>query len=328
MPLAAIFGVTFLSPLGALFSLAAAIPLVALLHTERRGREVRSLLGVGAQGRRALTVLVTALVLLPLLVGVAAAQPVVVRRQLVRERGDTQAFFVFDTSRSMLASSGPDRPSRLARAERIALGLDRALGDVPVGIASMTDRTLPDLMPTVDRSLFAHTLSESVGIDEPPPDRPYGGGRSTTLMSLVPVATARFYSPSVGHRLLVVFTDGEAQPLTATVLGRLGPLRGLSPIFVHVWAREERIFEQGGRPDPHYSPDPRSSALLAAAARATGGSAFGERQLGSIEAQARRVVGQRARSARVGGYARVALAPWLVLAGIAPLAVLLWFRNA
>jgi len=327
MSLAAIFGITFLSPLGALFSLAAAIPLVAVLRMERRGRQVRSVLGLHGPGRRALASAVTALVLLPLLVGIAAAEPVVVRRQLVRERTDAQAFFVFDTSRSMLASAAPGEPSRLARSERIARGLERALGDVPVGIASMTDRTLPDLMPTTDGSLFAHTLSESVGIDEPPPSRPYGRGRSTDLAALVPLATSRFYSPDVTHRLLVVFTDGEAEPLAST-LSRLGPLRGLSPVFVHVWARGERIFDSAGRPDPNYSADPRSSALLTAAAEATGGSVFDERQPGSIEAQARRLVGDRATSARLSGYARVPLAPWLALAGVLPLAFLLWLRNA
>ena len=55
----------------------------------------------------------SALFLLPGLVAVAAAQPVVVRQQLVRERGDAQAFFVIDTSLSMEASGGPAQPTRL-----------------------------------------------------------------------------------------------------------------------------------------------------------------------------------------------------------------------
>jgi hypothetical protein len=327
MLLAAIFGVTFLSPLGALFSLAAAIPLVALLGMERRGREVRAIFGIRSPGRRALAAIVTALVLLPVLVGVAAAEPVVVRSQLVRQRGDAQAFFVFDTSRSMLASAGAGLPDRLARAKQIARVLEQALGGVPVGIASMTDRALPDLMPTVDGSLFARTLRESVGIDEPPPSRPYGRGRSTNFTDLVPLATSRFFSPGATHRLLVVFTDGEAQPVGAE-LRRLAPLQRLSPVFVHVWAPDERIFEGSGRPDPNYRADPQSAALLRAAAQATGGSTFGERQLGPIEAQAQQIVGHRATSARLSGYARVPLAPWLALAGVLPLGFLIWRRNA
>lgn len=326
MPLAGIFGVSFLAPLGALFALAAAVPLGALLDRERRSRDVRAVLGVRGPGWRALAPVALALLLLPALVGVAAAEPVVVRRQLVRERGDAQAFFVFDTSRSMLASAGPGLPDRLARAERIARGLETALADVPVGIASMTDRTLPDLMPTTDASLFARTLAQSVGIDEPPPSRPYGRGRSTTFTALVPLGTSRFFGRGVTHRLLVVFTDGEARPVTAA--GELGALRSLSPIFVHVWAAGERIFDAGGRPDPRYSADPRSSALLRAAAAATGGSVFAESQVGSIEAQAQRIVGHRATSSHLTGYAQVPLAPWFALAGVLPLAFLLWRRNA
>jgi hypothetical protein len=327
MPVVAIFGVTFLTPLGALLSLAAVLPLVAVLRMERRRRRVRSVLGVSAGIRGAVAPAVLALVLLPCLVGVAAAEPVVVNRELVRERGDAQAFFVFDTSRSMLASAGPGKPDRLARAERIAGSLERALGNVAVGIASMTDRTLPDLMPTTDGALFARTLEESVGIDEPPPSRPYGRGRSTSLAALVPLATSRFYTPGVTHRLLVVFTDGEAQPLTST-LRQLAPLRALSPVFVHVWAPGEGIFERSGRRDPNYTAAPQSATLLRAAAQAVGGSAFEERQLGQIEAQVRRAVGEGLATAHVSGYARVPLAPWVALVGVLPLGFLLWYRNA
>jgi len=213
MPLIGIFGVSFLTPLDALFALAAAIPLAALLQMERRGRDVRTILGVPGPGRRALAPVVIALGLLPVLVSVAAAQPVVVRRQLVPERRNAQAFFVFDTSRSMLASSGPGRPNRLERAKLIARRLEETLTDVPIGIASMTDRTVPELMPTADSSLFERTLTESVGINEPPPALSYGTGRSTNLRALVPLATSHFFSPGVTHRLLVVFTDGEIEPL-------------------------------------------------------------------------------------------------------------------
>lgn len=326
MPLAGIFGVSFLTPLGALFALAAAIPLAAVFRMERRSRQVRTILGVRGPGRRTLALVAIAVGLLPTLVGLAAAQPVVVRRQLVRERSDAQAFFVFDTSRSMLASAGPGLPSRLARAKQIARRLQRALGNVPIGIASMTDRVLPDLMPTTDPHLFTRTLTQSVGINEPPPSQPYGRGRATNLSALVSLATSHYYSPDATHRLLVVFTDGEARPGTARL--ELGIQHRLSPIFVHVWAPAERIFLDGARPDPHYNADPRSSAVLRAAADAMNGSVFGEHQLGSIEAQARSTFGHGATSTDVREYARIPLAPWFALAGVLPLAFLLWRRNA
>jgi hypothetical protein len=326
MQLVAIFGVSFLTPLGALFTLAAAAPLAALVVTERRSERVRALLGVVGPGRRTLAPVVGALVLLPLLVGVAAAQPVVVRRQLVHERGDAQAFFVFDTSRSMLARSGPGLPDRLARAKRLARRLRGALGNVPVGIASLTDRALPELMPTTDPALFLHTLGQSVGIDEPPPSQPYKLGRATSFDALVPLVTSHFYSETAHKRLLVVFTDGETSPPTP-LLG-LGIQHRIQPVFVHVWAPGEQIYSRAGRSDPHYTADARSAALLEAAAETTDGTVFTEHQLGRIESQARRIVGHGTLSAHVSAYARIALAPWFALGGVLPLGFLLWRRNA
>src|SRR4029077_5791626 len=70
--------VTFLTPVGGLFVLAAAIPLAALAATERRSATIRRLFTVAAPRRRTLVPVVVALVALPALVGVAAAQPIVV----------------------------------------------------------------------------------------------------------------------------------------------------------------------------------------------------------------------------------------------------------
>jgi VWA domain-containing protein len=321
-----IFGVSFLTPLGGLFALAMIVPLAALVVTERRSERVRALLGVVGPGRRTLVPVAVALVLLPVLVGVAAAQPVVVRQKVVHERGDAQAYFVFDTSRSMLASSGFGKPNRLARAKRLARRVRAALGNVPVGIVSLTDRALPDLMPTTDPALFAHTLVQSVGIDEPPPSQPYKLGRATSFEALVPLAMSHFFSEGVRKRLVVVFTDGETSPVTP-LLG-IGLQRKLSLVFVHVWQPGEQIFGRDGRPDPHYSADVRSVALLQQAAEATGGSVFTEQQVGRAAAEARRIVGHGALTAHVNAYARDPLAQWFALAGVLPLAFLLWRRNA
>jgi len=320
----ALFGVSFLTPEGALFALAAVVPLAALLAVERRSERVRALLGVAGPGRRALAPVVVALALLPVLVGVAAAQPVVVRRHSVHERGDAQAFFVFDTSRSMRASLGPGRPNRLTRAKRLARVLRRSLGDVPVGIATITDRTLPDLMPTTDPALFSRTLTQSVGIDEPPPSQPYGRNRAFSFASLVPLVSSHFYSTGVKKRLLVVFTDGEAQP--GTELFGLGFQREINPIFVHVWQPTEAIYTHG-KPDPFYAPDARSNASLEDAANVTGGYVFDENQIGALKSRAHKIVGSGPTTASTSAYARIALAPWFVLGGVLPLAFLLYRRN-
>jgi len=77
--------------------------------TERTSSRIRRALSLPHPRSRTVLPVAVALVLLTSLVAVAAAQPVVVRAQLVNERADAQAFFVFDTSLSMQASAGPGR---------------------------------------------------------------------------------------------------------------------------------------------------------------------------------------------------------------------------
>lgn len=318
-------GVTFLTPLDTLFALAAVLPLAALAVTERRSRTIRRALALPSPRRRAAISVAVALVLLVSLVAVAAAQPVVVRPELVSERADAQAFFVFDTSLSMAAAPGPGQPTRLERAKRLALKLRAKLSDLPIGIASMTDRTLPNLLPTTDPSLFTRTLDQSVAIDSPPPSQTYKG-RATTFLALAPIADSHFYSPTVQRRLLVVFTDGEAQPVSPLLGVTLH--RDVAPVLVHVWQPGERIYTASERPDARYTADPASTAALAGVARTLGGTAFDETQLSDIARAARNAVGFASTRTRVSAYARHALAPWFVLGGALPLAFLLWRRNA
>jgi hypothetical protein len=317
--------VSFLTPLGSLFAIAAAVPLAALLVTERRASHVRGMLSLTTPPRRALAPVVLALVLLPALVAVAAAQPVVVRQRLLSQRADAQAFFVFDTSLSMSARPSRDAPSRLARAKLEALRLRAALGDIPVGIASMTDRTLPSLLPTTDAALFVRTLRQSVGIDRPPPSQRYPD-RATALQALFSIAGAHFFAPGVTHRLLVVFTDGEAAKLPADARFSFPQESLVPPLLVHVWSADERVYLHG-RVDRRYEPDPTSAQALAEFASLTHGRVFGEHDLGRVAAAIRTEAGKAAARTTVDAYARIALAPWFVLGGIVPLGFLFWRRN-
>jgi hypothetical protein len=319
----AILGVSFLTPLDALFVLAAALPLGALMLTERRALRVRRLLSVAGPGRRALLPVAVALVLLPALVAVAAAQPVVVRDRLVSERADAQAFVLFDTSLSMRASAGAGQPTRLARAKRLALRLQRSLSDVPVGLASMTDRSLPNLMPTTDQTLFDRTVRQSVAIDQPPPSQDYKD-RATTFDALIPLVESHFYAQGVQRRLLVVYTDGESAKLSPVL--RYTMQRRVAAVFVHVWGAGERIYNHG-KADPHYVADPSSVASLNDVAEITGGSTFSEADPKAVARAARDAVGRANTRTHVDAYARIALAPWFVLAGVLPLGYLFWRRN-
>jgi hypothetical protein len=243
---------------------------------------------------------------------------------MVKERADAQAIFLFDTSLSMRAAAAPGAPTRIDRARALAIRLERALPELPIGIADMTDRSLPLLLPTTDQELFDRTIHESVVDDQPPPSQPYAG-RATTFDALIPLVESQFFGPGVQRRLLVVFTDGEAT--APSPLLKLTLQRRVTPVYVHVWAPGERIFRHG-RPDPHYVADPSSARALAELAQVTSGRTVGEHDFGAILGAARGAVGSAASETRVDAYARIALAPWFVLGCVVPLGFLFWRRNA
>jgi hypothetical protein len=320
----AVFGVSFLTPLNALFVLAAAVPLAALALTERRAERIRSILRLRSPGRRALAPIVIALVLLPTLVAVAAAQPVVVREQLVSERADAQAFVVFDTSLSMRASGGPGRPTRLIRAKALALRLQRSLADVPIGIASMTDRSLPIIMPTTDPAFFRRAVEQSVAINEPPPSQQYST-RATTFAALVPLVESHFFSQGVQRRLLIVLTDGESTKVSPLL--KLTLHRRVTPVFIHVWEPGEKIYSKG-RADRRYVADPTSAKALDDLAEIVGSThAYDEKNFSAAAHAARNAVGRASTQAHIDAYARISLAPWFILGGVLPLGFLFWRRN-
>jgi hypothetical protein len=319
-------GFTFLTPIDALFALAAAVPLAALWLAHSRMERVRRLFSLTTPRRRELAGVVAALALLPVLMGVAAAQPVVVRHHLLGQRLDVQVFMVFDATTSMTARTGQQGPTRLARAKQEAEEVIPKLGDIPVGLAAMTDRVLPVLMPTPNYGLVRRTLDESVGIDRPPPGQRYSG-RVPTLPALELIGRSNFYSPGVQHQVLVVFTDGEATRIRSPIGYDLARAMTVHPLFVHMWAPTERIYKRGGRIDPHYRPDLTSPGALSRFAAAAHGRVFEENDLHALEQTIRAEAGSSPVSTNVIGYARVALAPWFVLAGVVPLGFLLYRRN-
>lgn len=316
---------SFLTPLGALLALSAALPLGALWLNERRAQRVRASLRVGDPPRQARAATATLLTAVPVLLGLALAQPVLQTNRTVKTRTDAQIFYTFDTSVSMAASSGPRAPNRLRRAVREARQLRLALADIPSGVATMTDRVLPNIFPTPDQQEFASALDQTVGIDEPPPKGL--GDKATTFAALDNYTGTTFFSPGIPHRLVILFTDGETVPYFTSDL-RLA-LRGRPAtqfVIVHVWRAGERIY-RGRKADPDYRPDPRSGRAVASLAAALGGRAFGEGQVAATAAAARQLLGPGT-VARLGvGLHVVALADWLVLAAAVPVLLLLWRRN-
>ncbi len=317
---------TFLTPIGALAAFGAVLPLAALLASERRARRVRRALRLDGPPLRSRLATAVALALPPALLGLALAQPVLRSETTQRVRTDAQAFYVFDTSDSMRASSRPNGPTRLDRALRAALRIRLALPEVPAGVATMTDRVLPDLFPTASEQVFTATLDQSVGIDRPPPkgfDR-----RATTFAALDTFVGTDFFSPGIAHRLVILLTDGETAPyFPGDLHDALEQPPRTSFVIVRFWRPNERIYYPDGGSDPGYRPDPASESDTRQLASVTGGRAFGESSLGSAIAAARRAVGRGPIESLGVGLHVVALSKWVALAALAPLLVLLWRRN-
>ena len=66
------------------------------------------------------------------------------------------------------------------------------LTDVPSGVATMTDRVLPNIFPTGDEQLFTAALAETVGVERPPPKG--FEDRATTFAALDTLAGDNFFS--------------------------------------------------------------------------------------------------------------------------------------
>ncbi len=293
---------------------------------ERRTRRLRRLFTLAAPRRRELVAAALALAVIPALVAVAAAQPVIVRREAVTQRADAQAFFVLDTSLSMSAQAGPNAPTRLERAEQDVEKLLPQMGDIPVGLATMTDRILPNVMPTTNDALILRTIDESVGINEPPPSRPYPYLATNLQTALFPLPMSHLFPIGMRHPILVIFTDGESAPLPSGYGDLVAKELTIPPLFVQVSAPNERVYIDG-HVDPRYHPDPQSTGVLDQFAGQTNGQVFSENDLSGLLHTIRTEAGPVRSKATILGFERVPLGPWVLLAGVFPLGFLFWRRN-
>lgn len=315
----------FLTPLGALLALGALLPVAALALNERRARRARRSLGVDAPPYRSYAATVAALALVPVLLGLAVAQPVLQSERKIRVRADAQAFYVFDISESMGASSGPRRPQRITRALSVARQMHFALREIPSGVATMTDRVVPNIFPTGSEQVFTAALADTVGIERPPPKGL--NETATTFASLDTFAGTNFFSEGVAHRLVILFTDGETAPyFTGDLREALRPAPHTSFVIVRLGGASDRIFV-GGKPDRAYRPDPTAAHATAALASTVGGRAYSEGDVAGAIKAARLFLGTGPLVGLGEGLHVVALARWLVLASLLPLGFLLWRRN-
>ncbi len=316
----------FLTPLGGLVVVAVALPLVAFVVGAKRVVRVRSALGLAAPRRIWEWLLVGSLVAVPVLLALVAMQPVWRTNAPHRVRSDAQAYVVIDSSRSMLASARRDSATRFERAKADAIAIRNALPEIPTGVGTMTDRVLPNLLPSPSLTSFTNTVRNAVGIEQPPPASV--GVTATTLGSLSAIAGNGTFAPSARKRAIVVLTDGESRPFDpGAVASALGRPPGTKLVLVHVWGPHEAIYDANGKPEGAYRPDPASTAALASLANATGGAVFGEHQTAAVASAVRNALGG-------GPTVKLGLQPhttvlgrWLALLALLPLGFVLWRRN-
>jgi hypothetical protein len=310
---------SILTPIGALLAVAGVVPFLALRAGERRAGGVAHRLGLpgAAPSRSAVVGIVTVAALL----GLAAAQPVVAVDRASSVRTDAEIYVVLDTSRSMLASSEPDAPTRFDRAKAVAGELRSHVADVPVGVASLTDRVLPHVFPSSDQAVYLATIERSLDVDNPPPDRDWVG-RATSFGALSALARGNFFSRAATTRAVVLLSDGETRPYRLDRLaGDLRAARGITVIAVHVSQVGERLYV-GDRIDRGYASEAGSIAALQDLASATGGVAVSEDDLDEAARALRAVLGSGAQVTMQPERTIVPLAPWLIAACVLPLGFL------
>ncbi|MEX2210672.1 MAG: VWA domain-containing protein [Gaiellaceae bacterium] len=316
----------FLTPLAALLAAVVVAPLGVYVLRQRRQASIRAALGLEAPSRRSRLVLVAALAAIPGLLGLAAAQPVLESDRVRQERSNAEMFVVLDTSRSMLASAGPEDPTRFERAREFALRLNDELAVVPLGLVSMTDRVLPHVFPTTDRRVIAAALRDSMGIQRPPGSIAYTSVPSTTFDSLASIPLLNYFSPAARKRLLVVLTDGETRARERDLSAPYAREPRIATLFVRFWQEGERIYETGVAEDGYQPRDPDGAALRLVAAQVEG-RVFSEDDAGAVTEAALEALGTGPTQERVIEGERRALMPWVTLAAVLPLGLVLVRRN-
>jgi hypothetical protein len=318
--------VSFLTPPAALVGLVGGLAIWALLAGRRRSAAAATALGLPAARWRSTIVDVVLLALVATLIALAAAQPVVARSEATVGREGTEVLVVMDVTRSMLARRALSEPTRLDRARAIAKQLRNAIPDTRVGVASLTDRVLPHLFPTLGANAFAAVVDRAIGIERPPPDR--RARRATAFLALGDLGRAAFFDPGTQRRIAIVVSDGETIPVDLEELrDRLANGR-VSTIFVQVWRGDEAVFDDQGIRDPTYRPDPTSSRSLRQVAGAVEAPVFNEGDVGPLIDAVRARLGTGRLVPQGRQLVSRELAPQALIAAFFPLALLLYRRNA
>jgi hypothetical protein len=285
---------------------------------------VRAALRLGAPRGECLAGRAVALVGVVVLLALAAMQPVIRHRSSLAVRADAGVFVVVDTSESMTARSGPRAPTRLVQAQRVALSVGSALGGIPLGVATFTDRVLPNLFPTADPAVFDSTVRSLTSNTAPPREV---SRVATSFGALREIQPADFFSPAERVRALLVISDGESAPFDARAVARtLATPRTVHVIVVRVGGAGDRLYSAAGTPGGAYRADTSGATrAVSQLVAATGGSSF--TSAAGVAATLRRVLGSGPTTRVQAEPTTRSLAPYLVLGGLFPLAIVLWILT-
>jgi hypothetical protein len=213
----------------------------------------------------------------------------------------------------MAASARAGSATRLARARVAAVRLRASLPELAAGVATLTDRVLPDLLPVPDRLGFDEVVTRGVAIESPPPKS--SAVRATSFDALASIPGNGYFAPGTSRKLVVVLTDGESAPAQTDELVRaFGSIPGFHLVFARIWRAGESIYDADGRREAAYRPDPSGGALVGAVATALRGNAYEEADLAAAQQRLTELAGRGPTVAGAGSVrTREPVAPYLAL---------------
>jgi hypothetical protein len=200
------------------------------------------------------------------------------------------------------------------------------LPDVPAGIATVTDRVLPNLFPSGDAADFRQVAERSLAVDYPPPGRVRT--RSTDFGVLDELVTGNYFGAQARRRLVVLLSDGESGDFDPNLIAQSLRDAHIDLIVVQFWHPDEWVYAGTGAVEAGYHPDAAAAASADRLGRAVSGlPAFGEGDIAGAAAAARRLLGHGP-TVRATPRAHVRpLASYAVAAAALPLALLLLGRG-
>lgn len=317
--------IDFVTPWAGVVAVLAAAPVAANALSRRRAAAVRTVLELPRPSRSGAPVTLAALVLTLSLLALAAAQPVVASHERSTVPHDADVFVVIDTSRSMLAAAAPGRPTRFERATAIARVLRDATPTAALGIASMTDRLLPHLFPTQDRADFDLTLAQAIAVQRPPPAENVGGS-GTALASLRDLAAGRYFAPTARTRIALVLTDGETRPFAVRPVAAALSRAHVQAFVIRLGSPAERVYGPSGKAES-YRPQRGAGVATAQVAAMLGAPAYDEANAGAAVTAVAGAVARGAGEQRLESASVRSLSPYLALAALLPLGLVLVRRN-